>query len=282
MRSVGSLLLHNRSLLWRKLKARAVSLTSLPPGPVIGRVEGLEFEFDFEIGHEMAYLYRGWIEFETEDIMRAHLASGDTFIDVGANVGYYSALGAGLVGTAGQVHSFEPVKKYYERLKFMAERNPAFTIVHNPLALGDQSRIEKIAEAKPRNSGFNSLVPGLLPTDLIAKEDEVQVVRLDDYILENRLGRIALIKIDAEGYEFPILRGMSRFFEATSERPPIISEVIPDAFPLLGERLEHLVDLMSSYGYGVFDPARPSHRLDLMRIDLPPLMGINVLFSQDI
>ena len=67
--------------------------------------------------------------------------------------------------------------------------------------------------------GQNTLVPSYKTTLEITQTLEVPVVRLDSYIEAHRIGRVSMIKIDTEGFELPILRGLTRYFETTSSSP---------------------------------------------------------------
>ena len=57
------------------------------------------------------------------------------FIDVGANVGYIASYGAALVGNSGEVHAFEPVPRYFERLESVSADHPHFMAIQ--AACGD-------------------------------------------------------------------------------------------------------------------------------------------------
>ena len=60
-----------------------------------------------------APMYYGSYAVPIVETMKRTLRPGDTFLDVGANIGYLSAIAAGLVGVTGQVHCFEPVPDYF-------------------------------------------------------------------------------------------------------------------------------------------------------------------------
>jgi methyltransferase FkbM-like protein len=82
---------------------------------------------------------------------------------------------------------------------------------------------------------------------------EVPVIRLDSYAKERGIGRVALIKIDAEGFELPILRGLRGFFERSAQRPAILCEIAPRAYPLMGRKISELAGYMAEYGYRAHD-----------------------------
>ena len=89
----------------------------------------------------------------------------------------------------------------------------------------------------------------------VFREDEpttrvpVQVRRLDNYLADTGLDTVSLVKIDTEGFEFPVLFGMSRFLDATAHRPPMIVEIVPWAAPLLEHSLSDGAAWLAKYGY---------------------------------
>ena len=66
--------------------------------------------------------------------MEKYLSYGDTFIDIGANIGYLSMIGANIVGKDGAVHAFEPVPHYFKILEKLAKMNSGYKIIVNPIA----------------------------------------------------------------------------------------------------------------------------------------------------
>jgi FkbM family methyltransferase len=195
--------------------------------------------------------------------MRRHLYPGATFIDVGANVGYVSAMGLGMVGPRGAVHSFEPVPAYHECLLRVAQMNPDYTLIANDFALGDGEGAATIDVPGKTQIGGNSMVPGFVKRERVESTLNVQVKRLDAYLRQNRLSDIALIKIDVEGYELPVLRGASEFFERNRDRlPPIIVEIIPFVYERGNASLRELQEFMSAFGYTAYCICE-EHKMDI-------------------
>jgi hypothetical protein len=96
---------------------------------------------------------------------------------------------------------------------------------------------------------------------------KVTVVRLDSYLAERNIDRISLVKIDAEGYELPILKGLQGFFERSKQRPAIICEIAPRAYPLLGRTISELSEYMASYGYSAYDLIDGTTPVDLAAVE---------------
>ncbi len=250
---------------WHRHKLKR---TAIPEDAVVLDLSGVKFPLDFSLGKNIKKMYCGGYEFEIVDAMKRNLSFGDTLIDIGANVGYLSAVGASLVGTAGCVHSFEPVCVYYEYLHKMAQANPHYNIIANNFALGENNRDATITvSGDDRSIGSNSMVPGFLAGGKEPGEPQiVPVRRLDEYIEINKLSNVSLIKIDVEGFELPVLKGAYSFFEANrSALPVIIVEITNWGYDLIDGSLGELKEYMESFGYKAYC-LFGNHRFDISEL----------------
>jgi FkbM family methyltransferase len=261
----ATLLAKNPSLFCRLVLAKLNTKRSMPPLPVRRHIGDIVFEYDLANYRGTAPMYFGSYALLVIEAMKRFLKPGDTFFDVGANIGYLSAVGAHLAGRRGQVHSFEPVPVYFEKLCRLVDLNPAYNITANPFAAGEASCASTIYVT--REPGQSTLVPAYKARSEIVGEVEVPVVRLDSYIERHKLDRVALIKIDAEGFELPILRGLQGYFEASGQRPPIICEIAPRAYSLMGRNVDELVSFVTTYGYSARDLIDCSTPIDLREVD---------------
>jgi len=247
------LLFSNPGLFWRKSIARLLPRIPFFPRHAVQNIRGVRFECDFALDPRVGDMYFSAYEPDEVAVLERYLKPGDVFVDVGANIGYLTAVGASLVGTRGEVHSFEPVPAYFARLQALCEANPEYSIRANAIALGENAGSAEIAQSGTGNIGWNSMVPGMLAGDSHARHT-VPVQRLDAYLAERGVSRVALIKVDAEGFELPVLRGASRFLdETTASLPPILCEVAPGAYPLLGAKVTDLFEFLARYGYIALD-----------------------------
>ncbi len=247
----GALLVKNPALFCRIVAAKLNTARPLPSPPLRRKIGAIEIEFGDREYRGTAPMYYGSYALPLLDAMRRYLKAGDTFIDVGANIGYISAVAADIVGTPGQVHAFEPVGRYFERLSELARANPAHTIVANRCAAGATPGAGTIAVT--HEPGQNTMVPGYKRDGEVEHVEVVRVVRLDQYFSENQLHRVAMIKIDAEGFELPILKGLSAHLERCINLPVIACEIAPKAFALLDESADHLAAFMAHYDYRCVD-----------------------------
>jgi len=240
------------------------SARPMPALPVRKRIGNVFFECDMAEYGGTASMYFGAYAPLVVDAMRRVLRPGDVFIDVGSNIGYLSAVAADLVGPAGQVHAFEPVPAYAEKLRRFAALNPEYPIEVNACAAGEVAGVCDIFVT--RETGQSTIVPSYKPANEIVSVIRVPVVRLDSYLADHRIERVALIKIDAEGFEYPILRGLRMYLDCGNHRPAIICEIAPRAYQLLGRDIGELRQFMAGYGYAARDIADGTTPVDLAAV----------------
>jgi FkbM family methyltransferase len=260
----AALLTKRPTLFCRVVFGKLSTARRMPSLPARKRINGVVFECDLAHYRGTAPMYFGSYAPLVVEAMRRYLAPGGAFIDVGANIGYLSAIAAGLVGEGGEVHAFEPVPTYCDRLRRIADLNPRYRIIANPQAAGEMAGMSTIYVT--REPGQNTLVRAYQRSEEIVSTLEVPVVRLDDYIRQKGLRSISMIKIDAEGFELSILRGLGGYFDSTCERPPIVCEIAPRAYALQDKTIGDLVDYMQLHGYSARDLIDSEKRVDLREI----------------
>jgi FkbM family methyltransferase len=210
-------------------------------------------------------MYAGAYEVAVVHRLRRLVRSGSVFLDVGANVGYLSAVAADAAGPEGEVHAFEPVPRYFRALERLAELNPSRRIHAHALAVGEAPGVARIGVSRGSNTGWNTMVPGAADAD--SETVDAPVTTLDDHVRAHGLaGRDLVVKIDAEGYEFPVLRGFARTLAEASPAPRLVCEVSPDAYPRLGTSLAALAAFLAELGYRAYgvETLRP---LDVARLE---------------
>ena len=170
------------------------------------------------------FLY-GTFEISGTRLMQAFLGQGMTFVDVGANIGYYTLLAARAVGEGGAVYAFEPNAAVRSLLEGNLRLNGLQGRVQvRPHAVArDSGEIRFYPSTTPDNSGVSSLLPGAGRSDA---GQVVPCVSLDDFAaaLPGRR-RIDLMKIDVEGAELEVLAG-GRGVLSGGAAPAIIFETL--------------------------------------------------------
>ena len=233
-----------------KLRRRIVSIPDQAiqermAGGVLFEHKRLSFIDEDDIRAMMTHSY----DITLCDCLRKHLRPGDIMLDVGANIGYISAVAASGVGTAGEVHGFEPLIECFERVENLSRLNSQFKFIFHNVALGAQKGSLSI-NFDPDGDMRNAT---LLPGKKTPATREVPVWRLDDYIFENIASpeRIKFIKIDVEGFEFSVLQGLERFL--TKWQPLIVCEIKPWEIKALGYTMKDFDEFMKRFGYRTYD-----------------------------
>lgn len=136
----------------------------------------------------------------TEALLNYVLKPGDTFVDVGANLGFYARMASALVGETGHVYTFEPLPAASRLLRMNTADLINVTLDHD--ALSDH---EGVSEFFVRDHGDASS----LIADGIGRPIQVPLSTLDRKVAGGAVGasRIDFIKIDVEGAELSVLRG---------------------------------------------------------------------------
>jgi FkbM family methyltransferase len=251
-------------------------VSNLLKNNIMKEINGVKYEFNFNINPQyLKQTYFNIYRLDLIDIMKKKLKTGSIFLDIGANVGYISAIGASLVGKSGQVHSFEPIPECVSCLEKMKTLNPEYNIFVNSCACSDKKGFSNI-DVSASDIRLNTMVPNFLGKNNVKENINVPICRLDDYVFENNLKNISFIKIDTEGFEQKVLKGLQKYFENTSsvDRPPIYCEIVPAVYPILRLSLESLNNYMERYSYYAYDCRDVSKRVDITKLE----KTTNVLF----
>jgi FkbM family methyltransferase len=133
------------------------------------------------------------------------LRPGDTFVDVGANVGAYSFWAHQCVGPTGRIIAVEPDPQMRERLRFNLRSNALDHVLVVPQALSDHVG-EALLYVNPAQRGENTLQPAR--AQAAGGVRQAHTVALDTLLhaLQSRgIERIDALKIDIEGHELTVL-----------------------------------------------------------------------------
>jgi FkbM family methyltransferase len=162
-------------------------------------------------------MWTGCYEPELVALLRQVLAPGTTFVDVGAHIGYFSIVAAALVGKNGAVHSFEPDPDCFSRLVANSSAYPWLTTYNS--AVADQNGETSFYRSpKQSESGWGAI----FNEDGNRAELSVRVCTLDNWMLEEGIEKIDVLKMDVEGAEYRVLEGAQALIART--RPMIWAE----------------------------------------------------------
>jgi FkbM family methyltransferase len=212
-----------------------------------GRLHNYLIELNLSQAVERQFYFMGYHdERELELLIDAIVRPGDTFIDVGANLGFISMHAASRVGSKGRVIAFEPQPACCERIARNIFTNGLKHVDVKNIGLSD--RADVLTLKLP--SGVSSLATfagdeKLADAKVLGRID-VPVARGDEVVRDQIVGNL-MMKIDVEGFELFVLRG---FAETIRRRhPPIHIEIQPHHLRRAGVSVSEVFDWFRSMGY---------------------------------
>lgn len=178
-------------------------------------------------------------DYHEMNFMRRYLRPGDTFLDVGANIGVYSLLAASRVGAEGRVIAFEPGPQALHRLVENIQLNSLGNVEVHGCALGDQEgAVDFLSQCDTTNRMRTC-------ADVDKSVVSVPLRRLDDVVHVY----CALGKMDIEGAEPLALRGAGRLLNDAC--PPVWLLEVNGSLHAYGFTEEGFVSWLSARGYDI-------------------------------
>lgn len=179
-------------------------------------------------------------------LVRGLLAPGNTFVDVGANLGYFALVGAAAVGGTGRVIALEPDPRMAEELRSNVRRNGLERVTVLAEAASDRRGTATLAgfDVGGGNWGVSRLGSSGEPANAFT----VACAPLDGLLDELGVGEVALAKVDVEGGECAVLRGM-RDGLARGRYRRVLVELHPWEYAEPKEAVREMVELMEGFGY---------------------------------
>jgi FkbM family methyltransferase len=197
---------------------------------------------------------------ECDELLASEMRSDGIFVDAGANIGSCTVL---MAGHKVRTHAFEPQPDnlYYFRATLAANEELSSWVTVHEVGLGDHAHNSTIYR-QPGNAG-NSVV-GVAQPDHPGNLQEIQsmeknkanisVSRLDDELWPDQKGpppKIAVMKMDVQGYEVKVLRGAQRLLSARCIRA-IKTEIAPAWLAAQGSTPLDLCRLLDGAGFALF------------------------------
>ena len=211
-------------------------------------------------GHEM-YLdssdslrlsTNGVFEPYTTEVIKQNISNGDLVMDIGANIGYFTLIMAKGITENGKVFSFEPEPKNFKLLKKNVEINNYSNVILEKKAIGNKTGIAKLYLADRKNNIFHSGMHRIFRSDLVSQISNpvsINIIKLDDYLQDLKfIKKIRLIKIDVEGAEFDVLKGMSKILDE-NKGIKIVMEFSSENLEDYGSNPSDVIDFLINKGF---------------------------------
>ena len=211
-------------------------------------------------------------------VSRQDALAGGVFVDVGANIGWYTALFAKLAGKSGRVFAFEPDPTNFAVLADMLRRNVLAADLHQA-AVGEAAGEGVLNLGHSGNPGSHTMLPGQYSEGKVA----VPIVSLDTTVLPalDAARPIDLLKMALEGYELAAMKGAPLLLARTRN---VVVEFSPALMRSAGIVPGELITLLVDQGFSIrrfrFDqPPTAIAPEALLGVDAPE--QCDLLFSRD-
>jgi len=221
------------------------------------RGKGYETVITFDMGQKICLCLDDWIpyqifltgyyaiEYRHTIYFRNLIKKGIVFFDVGANIGYYTLQASPRTGFEGKVFSFEPVSATYGKLVENISLNSLKNVFPQKLIVYEKECELEILPGDCGNTGSAKLAPANSASRSDA--EKVRAVTLDSFVKENGVDRIDVVKIDVEGSEFSVLRGMKNILSEMN--PKLLIELTEHTLKARGTSCEEVIAFLRGFGY---------------------------------
>jgi FkbM family methyltransferase len=233
MTGSGAFKVQLRNIL-RRLFAGAGQIAS---GPAAG--------LRFDAGADQRFR-SGEYERPVQDRITGLVRGGDVCYDVGANLGFFSVLLARLAGPTGAVYAFEPVPQNAALIERNARLNQLQTIKVRNVAVSNRDGSSDLLLA--RHVGGAMLEEAGTPPDLAGRLT-VRTATLDKLVEDREIPPPSFVKIDVEGAELSVLRGMQRILRES--RPTVLLELDDSTEQGCEQKVTDCQALLLELGYRV-------------------------------
>jgi FkbM family methyltransferase len=190
----------------------------------------------------------GYYEKNETDYWFKRCKEAATVFDIGANVGYFSLLAArSFKSKNATVYAFEPVTKTFNRLKENIFLNNFSNVRVFQKAVSSNNGAIKINIGNNQNWGMSSINTH----EYLSGDSEIiECITLDSFCETQKIDKIDLIKIDVEGAEYRVLKGMEVVLQ--SAKPEILIEIIDNHLQKDSSSAIVVFDFLWSMGYKSF------------------------------
>jgi FkbM family methyltransferase len=233
---------------------------------VCADVEGANYELHLGEMIDLA-LYLQQFEPDVRAAIRRETKPGMTVLDIGANIGAHTLLFSTLVGATGRVVAFEPTDFAFAKLQKNVSLNPRLSVETVRMALADHTRARQEVDFRASWQTNGTRANGTSTVDII---------RLDEWAEQHQLSNVDLIKLDVDGFEYPVIAGGLTTIGRT--RPTFIIEATGLHF---ADPAKNPFKVLQSFGYDFWDMGEQQRlTFDSVRArlsDADPFFSINLV-----
>ena len=232
------------------------------PGPSTFRVLGHRYSVDPRTNFHL-YMYGPKKNLKIIPFINQYAKPVTAAIDVGAHNGYFTIYLSEAVGVNGRVYAFEASPIIYSELTRTIDSNHLTNVEATNSAVSDKIGKIDFFVAPTWKSEISSMRAGE------GEKVTIDAIKLDEVIPENQ--DVSFVKIDVEGAEMRVLKGMESVIERN--HPTMIIEISDAWLKELGSSSAEVLEFLHKHGYQVLEIREP----DCIEVVEPPLKQIDAL-----
>jgi FkbM family methyltransferase len=201
-----------------------------------------------DILQQYVYYFGIWEPHFTYWITR-QLRPGDTFIDVGANIGYYSLLASRLVGRSGMVVAIEASPRIFAVLMENLQLNNIQNARAVNIAAGKQVGTARLFLGPETHCGLTTTSEIECAKNDCQFECEISTAPLASILSEKEMNSARLIKIDVEGAEWNVVEGMANRLASSRPDLEVMVELNPQRLADQGKSVGDVLRIFRDEGF---------------------------------
>ncbi|MFM9945201.1 MAG: FkbM family methyltransferase [Bacteroidia bacterium] len=206
--------------------------------PISIQIGNLLYKHLFPVYNIVYPIFKNRQDADEINYLKKIIKPGDTILDIGANIGFYSKILAQCTGKYGKVHSFEPDLINFKHLK--KNTRGLVNIVLNNKAVSDKSGTINIYKSKDLNVDHRTY-----PVGEYESIDVIEAISIDEYL--NNSWKVNLIKMDIQGFEVSAMKGMEKTIKANPELKMLL-EFWPHGLHAAGSSVAQFCEVIKSLG----------------------------------
>lgn len=177
--------------------------------------------------------------------LSARLRPGDIFVDVGANIGYFTLLASRLVGRDGKVIAVEASPNIFARLSDNLRRNHATNVAATNIAVSDRVGTTQLFLGSDSNIGQT----GTVATPGSRYECDIATTPLDALLDGIDIARVRFVKVDVEGAEWSVLQGMQGLLRRGARELEVFVELTPKSLRACDKTVDDVLTMFADCGF---------------------------------
>jgi FkbM family methyltransferase len=248
------------------------------------------FAVPLQPGSDLYVPHVGWLRYPADDIVLLHLREGsfesseqaflwsflregDTFLDIGAHCGLFSALASQIIGKTGKILACEPNPEILPYLMANTQRD---RVDVHAIALSDSNGEATLSQGDPSQTSLSSIAYELAN----AKHTTVRMQTLDDFLKTTRVEHAALAKVDVEGSELKLFQGGKQTLQEKTILAFMV-EFTEENMRKSGYSARELTQHLTEYGYRPYKLA--ASVAEIVPFEINRLIEYeNILFTHDL